>query len=741
MKKTLFGIAAVAAIVGMVVIGTSLEAVGPKLTKPYKMITSDDYKAATHVASQAGAAGVALNYATGFEVGEGFTARDGTCLQDPCPGDPGTGTGYTGECGFIGDGNQGSGPYPDPWGVSGSNVNNIEGHVDTVSPFGGEHHLRLSQDPCDVIEEFGVDARVPANPPAVGVIGPSTYSAQIAIPTGLFGADVNWQPQSSSQLMLTSRLIFFYYGFFYILDDSGSGLAWVALPSKTWNTAYTDITVHHDPCAKFMCLDGGANAGGACPNGNIDCRNCSVSGDPCIGTFQCPEGETCEGGTCYGRIDYYYGGSLVYQGTTYAGTTSEQFLIYTDNYPGDADVDDLTIETGEPCPTVCGNLEVEPGEQCDGANEGNCPGRCIAPGETGPGGEAECTCIIEGKTCEEATPLLNGSNTVLTHGGWWTWTADTPAYALDMCDNLDYDSNMYVFTGTCDSLELLVFNDDCNIDDPVYGPGADPLAPCHPVGSPWQACTCIPTVPGQQYWVLTRVVVGADTAVNLNKREVCETIWEGGACCDGYGVCVDDILLADCSDKGDVWSAQKYCETVEPCDVTLGACCDHAPDLAGHCEDAMFAAECVGEKQEYFLGELCADITCEEVMGACCDGSWGTCSQTLRADCLDGRPNMVWTQATACSQVPCDPIPGACLDQFNPDPLSRDCLCTDNVLRADCQGDKLYWVKATSCAAELPNCAANFQAIPTVSEWGLVVLALLLLVGAKVYFGRREVVA
>jgi hypothetical protein len=29
------------------------------------------------------------------------------------------------------------------------------------------------------------------------------------------------------------------------------------------------------------------------------------------------------------------------------------------------------------------------------------------------------------------------------------------------------------------------------------------------------------------------------------------------------------------------------------------------------------------------------------------------------------------------------------------------------------------------------------NAIPTVSEWGLVVMTLLLLTGAKIYFGRR----
>jgi hypothetical protein len=65
-------------------------------------------------------------------------------------------------------------------------------------------------------------------------------------------------------------------------------------------------------------------------------------------------------------------------------------------------------------------------------------------------------------------------------------------------------------------------------------------------------------------------------------------------------------------------------------------------------------------------------------------------------------------------------------------------ICTDGVIQADCQGENLIWTKGAACSQV--DCPATFQAIPTVSEWGLVVLALLLLVGAKVYFGRREAI-
>ena len=57
----------------------------------------------------------------------------------------------------------------------------------------------------------------------------------------------------------------------------------------------------------------------------------------------------------------------------------------------------------------------------------------------------------------------------------------------------------------------------------------------------------------------------------------------------------------------------------------------------------------------------------------------------------------VWTQDTSCSAVPCDPIPGACLTLFNPNPKSRECLCTDGVIQINCQGDKNEWVKNAFC--------------------------------------------
>jgi hypothetical protein len=75
------------------------------------------------------------------------------------------------------------------------------------------------------------------------------------------------------------------------------------------------------------------------------------------------------------------------------------------------------------------------------------------------------------------------------------------------------------------------------------------------------------------------------------------------------------------------------------------------------------------------------------------------------------------------------PLPlGACCDH---DPFGA---CTDEVTEAQCVCEKCEWFDKQACV----HVACTKFPIPAVSEWGLVVLTLLLLTGAKVYFGRRS---
>ena len=75
------------------------------------------------------------------------------------------------------------------------------------------------------------------------------------------------------------------------------------------------------------------------------------------------------------------------------------------------------------------------------------------------------------------------------------------------------------------------------------------------------------------------------------------------------------------------------------------------------------------------------------------------------------------------------PNPGACCDH---DPFGG---CQDDRALDECVCGKCEWFQERTCAQF--DCTR--EPIPTVSEWGLVILTLLLLTGAKIYFGRSKV--
>ncbi len=211
-----------------------------------------------------------------------------------------------------------------------------------------------------------------------------------------------------------------------------------------------------------------------------------------------------------------------------------------------------------------------------------------------------------------------------------------------------------------------------------------------------------------------------------------------GACCHGTtGVCAENVLAADCTGDQVVWSKGQTCAQAG-CVRHTGACCDANPK-AVHCTDGTYPEDCDGPNQTWFKGTLCAAAQCPALtLGACCNTLAGTCTNNeTQASCGDVNPlpntdQRVFTLDHTCANVTCTADLGACCDG---DTFGT---CTDTT-NADCvaaPGNKLVWTKGTLCANLDPPCL--HEAIPTVSEWGLVVLTLLLLVGAKVYFGRRQ---
>ena len=108
----------------------------------------------------------------------------------------------------------------------------------------------------------------------------------------------------------------------------------------------------------------------------------------------------------------------------------------------------------------------------------------------------------------------------------------------------------------------------------------------------------------------------------------------------------------------------------------------------------------------------------------------GNCVVTPPPDCDDGNDCTV----DSCNEATrsCDhmAVCGACCDAWIGE-------CHDAVPQGDCDCPSCVWSGGRDCADVA--CKAEFVAIPTVSQWGLVVLTLLLLTGAKIAFARRSI--
>lgn len=562
-----------------------------------------------------------------------------------------------------------------------------EGHVETANPFSGTQHVRISKDPNMLTSPFGcvTDARVPATAAVAPVpVSPQTVSAQLAI-NATFGANFQMQPQQPTEGVRTTTLLLFYYGTQYVIDNPGGGAVFTF--AGTWDTtgAYNNYFMHIDPCAKFSC-NGGPN-----------------DGQPCASSTDCPDTLDCRG-----FIEYGDNSGVFYTGQAWAGLSFEQILFYSDNTGNPAvslDIDDVAIERDpNPCPVVCGDGDLGPGEQCEDNPllDAACPGRCVPAGGTGDSGEGECQCNT-GPCAETTNDLPNGDNqSFVDHFGWWTFTADAPAYGISACGTADYDSALAVWVGTCDNLSLapgnhsagIAYNDDC-YGGPNFGDGSDPLASCYNGASallyPYNSCLCLSTTEGTQYWVWDpRVSFGDETILNVEKRLACDSQEAFGACCDPFVGCQDVASAGSCDPRGSFTDSKTCAGVGDQCpEPFLGACCDR---LTGACSETTETA--CGGNSTFSLGTRCGSGVCQPDKGACCVATpfEADCTVTKGVDCVDDDPSdnvfVSFSPGSDCAEVACGP-----------------------------------------------------EVIPTVSEWGLVIMALLLLVGAKVYFGRREALA
>jgi hypothetical protein len=332
---------------------------------------------------------------------------------------------------------------------------------------------------------------------------------------------------------------------------------------------------------------------------------------------------------------------------------------------------------------------------CDPDTGTNCCDYDCVPARTCPGGAADCV----GKADCDAVP--GGADCAFCEGcDPWPNVACSNLGGSGECPS----PGAGLPAGTCVANPLYVCNGDADCPEgasgglcvfPAVGPGGR-LCRSH------EECVIPATVCGPEHT---------------------------GACCDGdTGLCAEDQLEANCKGGQLHWSKLTSCANAA-CVRHTGACCDGTPK-APHCTIG-YPEDCVGANQSWIKFASCDPDPCPALtLGSCCLLLSGECfDDYTAAECsaIDAVLQPNFSLDRTCLNIGCAPELGACCDH---DTFGG---CNDTIF-AGCQGGKLEWIKGASCA----NIDCLHEAIPTVSEWGLVVLTLLLLTGAKVYFGRRQ---
>ena len=234
---------------------------------------------------------------------------------------------------------------------------------------------------------------------------------------------------------------------------------------------------------------------------------------------------------------------------------------------------------------------------------------------------------------------------------------------------------------------------------------------------------------------------GAPSITDFRKGEVCTV--PAGKCCFSAGGCtITDAT--DCANQGGTYGGDNTLESTQACSDADG---DGVDDLCDNCPNTPNPAQSdcnndgEGNACDPDAGEVDSDGdgVCDnddgcpgdpgkstpgnglgEAPGQCgCDNPDDDGDGDGTADCIDGcptDPNKITPGVCGCNSTPQDDA-----DDDGDGFLN----CVDQCAGAD---DAVF----------APGCVG---AIPTVSEWGLVVMALLLLVAGKVYFGRRSATA
>ena len=209
----------------------------------------------------------------------------------------------------------------------------------------------------------------------------------------------------------------------------------------------------------------------------------------------------------------------------------------------------------------------------------------------------------------------------------------------------------------------------------------------------------------------------------------CITVIRGACCVDTNSDGQQDSCQNDTSQSNCAAAAGSFAGDGSSCSGQVGACCLDG-DLDGF-DDTCTVKDrtCCFAEGGSFLG---AGSSCSAEVGACCldtddDSFYDTC-RVINQTCCDAQGGAFSAAGSRCS-----PIGGACcLDDGTCEEANATCCESQGGFSAGvgsvCRGDANGNGTDDSCD----------EGFPAVSEWGLGVMVLLLLVGIKICFARRR---
>ncbi len=190
--------------------------------------------------------------------------------------------------------------------------------------------------------------------------------------------------------------------------------------------------------------------------------------------------------------------------------------------------------------------------------------------------------------------------------------------------------------------------------------------------------------------------------VCCESSDVCATECCDDTDCDDTNLCTTDACVAGvcqntlvtCPDDG------LYCTGTEACDPATGLCTSSGIPCSAP------AALCC-EDSDICVAQCCSDAACD-------DGDLCTTDLCVGGSCVNAAVVCADDGRFCTGTASCDPGTGLC--------VSSGFACPPDQV----------------CCEISQSCEEQCTVIPTVSEWGLIALALMLLTGAKVYYGGRS---